>query len=324
MINPTRFQLRTLVVALAVVAVSLLAAAGASAATVVNGDFESGNLTGWQQANFPPDNSGAWFAYTGTAPPLAEAIEVPPPPAGNFAAITSQGGAGTHILYQDVALEPYYAHRLSLLAYYRSAAPLTTPSPETLNFEGPPNQQYRIDVMRPTAPIESVSAGDILATVFATKTGDPEELGPTPLSVDLTPFAGQTVRLRFAEVDNEFYFAAGTDSIAIQSTPPSNVVALGKPILNKKKGTAKLPVTVPGTGTLKIADVKKTKKRIKAKTVAATAAGTLNLPVKPTKSARKTLATKGKLKLKVAVTFTPTGGLAATVTRKLTLKLTPK
>ncbi|HET8955438.1 MAG TPA: hypothetical protein VFN18_07260 [Solirubrobacterales bacterium] len=313
--------------AVAVASVSLFAATGASAASVVNGDFETGTLSGWQVSNVPPppETSGNWFAYSGTTPPVEFAPEVPPPPAGQFAAITSQGGAGTHILYQDVALEPYYTHQLSLLAYYRSAAPLATPSPETLNFETPePNQQYRIDVMKPTAPIESVNPSDILATIFATKTGDPQELGPTPLTVDLTPFAGQTVRLRFAEVDNEFYFAAGTDSVAIQSTPPSNVATLGKPVLNKKKGTAKLPVTVPGAGTLTIADVKKTKKRIKAKTLTATAAGTLKLPVKPTKSAQKTLANKGKLKIKVAVTFTPTGGIAATQTRKLTLKLTPK
>ncbi len=325
MSNRVRIQMQTFIAIIAMASISFFVVAGASAATVVNGDFESGNLSGWQQVNAPPEGNGAWFAYTGTAPPIGEAIEVPPPPAGNFAAITSQGGAGTHILYQDVALEPYYTHQLSLLVYYRSAAPLATPSPETLNFDiAPANQQYRVDVMKSTAPLESVDPGDVLATVFATKTGDPQELGPTPLTVDLSPFAGQTVRLRFAEVDNEFYFAAGTDSVAIQSTPPSNVVVLGKPVLNKKKGTAKMPVTVPGAGTLKIADVKKTKKRIKAKTIQATAAGTLNLPVKPTKSARKTLTNKGKLKLKVAVTFTPTGGFAATATRKLTLKLVPK
>lgn len=319
-----RVQLSTLLATIAVASFSLFAATGASAATVVNGDFETGTLSGWQQVNFPPEASGAWFAYTGTAPPLPAAIEVPPPPAGNFAAITSQGGAGTHILYQDVALEPYYTHQLTLLVYYRSAAPLATPSPETLNSEIPAaNQQYRIDVMKPTAPIESVNPSAILATVFATKTGDPEELGPTPLTVNLTPFAGQTVRLRFAEVDNEFYFAAGTDSVAIQSLPPSNAFAFGKPTLNKKKGTAKLPVTVPGAGSLTIADVKTTKKRIKTKTITVTAAGTLNLPVNPTKSARRTLKAKHKLKLKLAVTFTPTGGLAATQTRKLTLKLAP-
>jgi hypothetical protein len=314
--------------AAAIVAVTVLAIpAAASAATVVNGDFETGTLAGWQLFNRSngggSDPQDTWYAYSGTTPPGPTEIEsVAPPPAGNFAAVTSQSGAGLHILYQDVALEPYWAHQLSLIAYYRSAAALITP--ETLATEAAENQQYRIDVINPAAPIDTVNPADILAKVFATKTGDPEELAPTTFTADLTPFAGQTVRLRFAEADNRFYFAASTDNVSILSTPPSNVVALGKPALNKKKGTAKLPVTVPGPGTLTIADVKTTKNRVKAKTLTATAAGTLNLPVKPTSSARKTLKEKGKLKLKVAVTFTPTGGFAAAVTRKLTLKLAPK
>lgn len=319
-------RIKLLLTAAVVLAVALVAPAAATAATVVNGDFETGTLTGWQVFNVPPatEAPGNWFAYSGTASPIGESPEVPPPPAGKYAAITAQGGGGTHILYQDVALEPYWTHQLSLLVYYHSFAALATPSPETLSSEIPAaNQQYRIDVMNPTAPIQSVSPSDILATVFATKTGDPEELGPTPLTVNLTPFAGQTVRLRFAEVDNEFYFAAGTDSISIQSTPPSNAFTLGKLALNKKKGSAKLSVKVPGGGTLKVADVKKSKKRIKAKTVHAGAAGTVKLPLQPTKSARGILEDKGKLKVKVKVTFTPTGGLAATQTRKLTLKLAP-
>ncbi len=325
-----RVRVQILLAACTAIAVLLAAPVGAGAATVLNGDFETGNLTGWQVSNIPPEpeNSGSWFAYTGTTSPFEGefAPPVPPPPAGKYAAITAQGGPGTHILYQDVALEPFYTHQLSLLVYYRSEAPLATPSPETLEAGGLPseNQQYRIDVMKPTAPITSVNPSDILATAFATSTGSPQELGPTTYTVNLTAFAGQTVRLRFAEVDNLGFFAAGTDNVAIASTPPSNAFTFGKPALDKKKGTAKLPVTVPGAGTLTIADVKKTKKRIKAKTLQATAAGTVNLPVAPTKSARKTLKAKGKLKLKVAVTFTPTGGLAATQTRKLTLKLAPQ
>lgn len=332
-------RVQIVLAACAAVAALLVAPAGAGAATVVNGDFETGNLTGWQVFNLPPEpeNSGNWFAYTGTSSPFGEGPEegpeVPPPPAGNYAAITAQGGQGTHILYQDIALEPSWAHQLSLLVYYHSFAPLVTPSPETLSNEIPAaNQQYRVDVMKPTASPDSVNPEDILAPVFATKTGDPEELGPTPITVDLTPFAGQTVRLRFAEVDNQFYFAAGTDSVSIQSTappplpppPPSNAFSLGKPVLNKKKGTAKLPVTLPGPGSVQLLDVRKTKKRVKGKLLQATAAGTVQLPVKPTKAARNTLLAKGKLKVKVSVTFTPTGGTAATQTRKLTLKLAPK
>lgn len=320
--NRISSQMKLLAVAI-FAAAALLVPASANAATVVNGDFETGSLAGWQVLNQPTE-SGNWFAYTGTAPPAGLGPDVPPPPAGNFAAIVAQGDPGTHILYQDVALEPYYTHSLAMLLYYRSGPSLTTPSPDRLSYEPPANQQYRVDVMNPAAPLESVNPTDILATVFATRTGGPQEMGATPFQVDLTPFAGQTVRLRFAEVDNQGILNAGVDSVAIQSTPPSNAVVLGKPAFNRKKGTAKLAVTVPGPGTLAIADVKSTKKRIKAKTLTAAAAGTLNLPVKPTKSARTTLKNKGKLRLKVAVTFTPTGGFAAAVTRKLTLKLAPK
>lgn len=316
--------LRALLVIAVAVAAALIAAAGATAATVANGDFETGSLSGWQVFNIPaePENSGNWYAYSGTTPPPPSELSISAPPSGVYGAVTSQGGEGTHILYQDIALEPYFSHQLSLFVYYHSGAPLATPSPNTLNagILGP-NQQYRVDVIKPTAALTSLEPSDILATVFATKTGDPEELAPAKLTLDLTPFAGQTVRLRFAEVDNQFFFAAATDAVTIVSTPPSNAIALGKPVLNRKKGTAKLPVTVPGAGTLKIADVKKTKKRVKSKTVQVSAAGTTRLPVKPTKLGRKALEAKGKLKVKVSVTFTPTGGFPGKRTKKLTLKL---
>jgi hypothetical protein len=324
---------------LAVLAAVAFVPARAGAATVVNGNFETGTLAGWQVVNVPPapENTGNWFAYAGTTSPFSPEFgePVPPPPAGNFAAISDQGGGGTHIMYQDVALEPYYSHTLSLLVYYASLAPLVTPSPNTLNATGvgaPPNQQYRIDVMRPTAPIESVNPADILLTVFATKTGDPEAMGPIALSAPLTQFAGQTIRLRFAEADNQFFLRGGVDSVAIQSTPPSNAVVLGKLKLNKKNGSAKLPVTVPGAGLLTLVDAKfatassasisaKKKRLVKSATLTATAAGTLNVPLRPTKAALKKLKEKGKLKVRVSLTFTPTGGTPATQTVKATLKL---
>ena len=321
-------KLRVKITATAV-AVGLLACAftapSAGAATVVNGDFETGTLAGWQLYNGgePPEGENRWYAYSGTFVSGGEfPVAVPAPPAGNYAAITRQGGPGLHILYQDVALEPYYSHQLSLLVYYKSDAGLVSPS--TFDFMSElKNQQYRVDVLRAGAPIETLNPTDILATPFNTITGGPQILGTTPISANLTPFAGQTVRLRFAEVDNEGVFNAGTDSVAIQSTPPSNAITLGKVKLNKKNGSAKLTVTVPGAGSLKVADVKKKKKRVKAKTLTATAAGAVKLSLQPTGSAKKTLQEKGKLKLKVKVTFTPTGGLAATQQKTLTLKLNP-
>lgn len=82
-----------------------------------------------------------------------------------------------------------------------------------------PNQQYRVDLLKPTAAPFSVEPGDILATVFRTKPGDPPALTPTLQVFDLSSFAGSTVRLRFAEVDNLSMFQAGVDAVVITSRP---------------------------------------------------------------------------------------------------------
>ena len=87
----------------------------------------------------------------------------------------------------------------------------------TLDYTSFPNQQYRVDVLRATADPFSTAPGDVLATIFQTQPGDPISLAPTPISFDLSPFAGMTVRLRFAEVDNQLFFQASVDNVAIKS-----------------------------------------------------------------------------------------------------------
>lgn len=325
------------IVLLGAMFIALLAPAGAGAATVVNGDFETGSLSGWTvlTSGGEPEFEG-WFPYSGTeSPKTFQAISAPPQ--GKFAATSDEGGPGTHILYQDVALEPFFTHTLTMTVYYRSQAAIAVPTPDSLTSGGPPNQQYRIDVMKPTAAIDSVNPADILATVFQTKVGDPETLAPTAVTANLTPFAGQTIRLRLAEVDNQFFFNASADAVSIASTPPSNAFTLGTLKLNKKRGTATIPVTVPGAGILTAADAHPTgaarvavasasrkkkayKALVKPVTLTATAAGTLQVNLKPSGPGRKVLAHKGKLSLKVAFTFTPTGGAASTQTLPVVLK----
>ena len=90
-------------------------------------------------------------------------------------------------------------------------------------------------------------------------------MAPTQLSADLTPFAGQTVRLRIANAVNDDIFNAGVDAVSITSTPPSNVFKKGKLKLNKRKGTGTLTVTVPGAGVLTLTDAAATKKATASK-----------------------------------------------------------
>jgi hypothetical protein len=314
----------------AVACVALLAPVGAGAATVVNGNFESG-LSGWTVQKAGPSTNG-WFAYSGTSSPVSGHL-IPAPPQGSNAAITDQDEPSSDILYQDVTLEPYWTHQLTMTLFYTSYNKIQIPNPDTLSWTGEPsehelepgqpNQQYRVDVMKPTAPVNSVNPSDILATVFATREGSPESMGPAQFSVNLTPFAGQTVRLRFAMTDNENFFNAGVDNVSLVSTPPSNVFVLGPSTLNRKKGTGSLSVTVPGAGSLSLTDARPAA-RIKPVTVATTAAGAAALSLTPTKAGRKALKNKGTLTEPVVVTFTPTGGFASTQTLSVTLKLKPK
>jgi hypothetical protein len=200
--------------ALAVFA-ALAVAASASAATVVNGDFETGDLSGWTQTSSP--SSGAnWSAYAGTTNPHhGHTIEAPPE--GTWGAVSGQTGGSWTILYQDIVLEAGQTHMLSLQAYYTNEnADLI--SPDTLALDVP-NQQYRIDVLPTTAPVDSVDPADILTTIFRTQPGDANVRGSFPVSSDLSAFAGQTVRLRFAQVSTQFFFSASVDDVRIASGP---------------------------------------------------------------------------------------------------------
>lgn len=307
--------------ALVVACTALMAPAGAGAATVVNGDFETGNLSGWQVFN--SSNRGNWFVYSGLFTPFDAEKEDPfvAPPQGNFAAVTDESNPDTAILSQEIALEPFWAHQLALTLYYRSRAPIAVPNPNTLATNGTveENQQLRVDVMRAGTPIESLNPADILTTVFANKTGDSQSMLPTLFLADLTPFAGQVVKLRIANAVQENVFNAAVDGVSITSTPPSNFIARGKLTLKKSNGTGKLAISVPGPGTLTAVGKGKTKK-VKGANLTVTTAGVIQLPLKPTGVGKKVLNSKGKLKTGIDVTFTPTGGFAATQTYKVTLK----
>jgi CubicO group peptidase (beta-lactamase class C family) len=89
-------------------------------------------------------------------------FDLPDPPQGRFAAVTDMNGPGTRILYRDLRLDGWFT--LQVNVFYAGTAPLS--SPKTLAHEA--NQQFRIDLVGPSAPIESVAKGDVLVNVFRT------------------------------------------------------------------------------------------------------------------------------------------------------------
>ncbi len=217
---------RWMTAAAVVVAGVLLMPQAAMAATVTNGSFETGDFTGWTtQAQDQQGAAGLWSVYTGTTPPLS-GTTLPAPMCGTHAAVADQEEASSNVLYQDLTLEAGEAHTLTFTHYYNNTAtegdsdtPLFA-SPATLDYTvDAANQQYRVDIMKASADPFSVASADILQTVFQTQPGDPATLAPTPVTVDLSAYAGQTVRLRFAVVVNQAVLNAGVDCVNLTSTP---------------------------------------------------------------------------------------------------------
>ena len=57
----------------AVTAALFTTTGAAHAATVTNGDFEAGDLSGWTVNSTSSESNGYWFAYSGTVAPLTGA-----------------------------------------------------------------------------------------------------------------------------------------------------------------------------------------------------------------------------------------------------------
>ncbi len=192
-------------------------AAGA-AELVVNGGFEQNGgagtnvFTGWTMVD-QPGGSGSFYAQTGTSSPPPDVISVPKPPQASFSAMTSQSGPGSHIIYQDITIPSGALTRFSAALYVNNqSGSFATPS--TLDYSVSPNQQARVDIMTTASAITDVGSG-VLLNVYQTKVGDPLVSGFTPIAADLAPFAGQTVRLRIAEADDQGNFNFGIDQVSI-------------------------------------------------------------------------------------------------------------
>jgi D-alanyl-D-alanine carboxypeptidase len=90
-------------------------------------------------------------------------------------------------------------------------------SPPTLDYHtAEANEQFRIDLIAPTAPIDSVADTDVLTNIFHTSPADPVEQQPSEVSTDLSAWQGQTVRLRLAQTDNQGPLRAAVDNIRCQ------------------------------------------------------------------------------------------------------------
>lgn len=201
----------------------LTASSGAARVPVVVDDFESGSLSAW---TIDKHGSGNWFVYQNgkQAPDPKQSdpfvpFHMPNPPQGKFGAVTDTNGPGTRILYRDLKLDGPYL--LEMTVFYTngfdglSGYSNRFVTPRTLALNAGPNQQFRVDLLVPSAAVDSMADADIRATVFETQPTAPTRRSPAPVTLDLSRWAGQTLRLRIATADNQGPMRAGVDNIRL-------------------------------------------------------------------------------------------------------------
>ncbi len=96
---------------------------------------------------------------------------------------------------------------------------------------------------------------------------------------------------------------------------PSNLLVLGGLHRNKRRGTARLVVHVPGAGLLQLARTR----RVRTASARADAAGARKLRIRPRRRARSRLRARGRAHVRAIVTFTPVGGEARTESTRFRL-----
>ena len=159
---------------------------------IVNGNFESGNLTGWTLQN---TGTGGFVINNGTVDPLGPDLSLPPY-AGGYSALTNAAG-GIHAMYQDVVIPAGSNFTLQWADRLRN---------HYTSFIDP-NQEFRVEIRN--------LANQVLGIAFSTNPGDPLLREWTERSADLSAYAGQTIRIAFVTQDNSFYFNAHVDNVRI-------------------------------------------------------------------------------------------------------------
>lgn len=211
-------------------AASMMAAGGAQATLLTNGDFETGDFTGWTVTDLA-GSSGSWFIDTpGTTTPVSGFATAANAVGGSFYAVTDQGGPGTHALTQSFTVAPGASSVFFSFQMFANDQSGTAPiiNAAGLTHTAGANQHIRVDLLSGAATAFDTGAG-VLANFFL---GDDAGVNPNPYtsySFDISSLVagGGTFQVRFAEVDNQLFYQMGVDNVAVTVPEPATLALLG-------------------------------------------------------------------------------------------------
>ena len=212
-------RLRTILVkALAVVVASASLAVAAPIELVTNGDFETGDFTGWTVTN---QGEGNWLIdIPGTATPLSGSQTAANPAGGSFYAVTDQPFFGTHSLTQTIVV-PAGSQVVISFDYFVNDWGGAGPLGNVLDHNIVPTQFATADILTAGAGAFDTGAGVVANLVYDGGGTPPTGNAYTTFLLDITALVGGggTFQLRFAESDNQGNLNFGLDNVSVLATP---------------------------------------------------------------------------------------------------------
>src|SRR5262249_26296937 len=199
-----------------------------AAQLITNGNFETGNFAGWTEFDQAGGSGSFFISNPGANTPLSDFLTAANPSGGRYYAVSDQFGPGCHALLQSFTI-PNGASNVVLsfqmFVNNQFGAPIVNPA--GLDYTASPNEHGRVDILSSSATPFDTGAGVVENLYLGSDPG----LNPNPYtsySFNLSNLAPGTYQLRFAEVDNQFFFNEGVDIVSI-NTPDSGrtVVLLG-------------------------------------------------------------------------------------------------
>lgn len=186
---------------------------------LINGDFETGDLTGWTVA-YLPGAAGNISVLAATVAP-SSGSSVAGPSEGTYYALVDQGENFAGALFQ-LFTTPDGDDEITL-TFDMFVLDLSGDGPldaGVIAYSGVvDNQHTRVDILSAVAGTFDTGGG-VIANLYLNVDGDLPILPYISYTVDLSPYlnAGETYMLRFAESSNYgFYMNTGIDNVSVRS-----------------------------------------------------------------------------------------------------------
>lgn len=185
---------------------------------LANGDFETGDLTGWTVA-YVPEAAGMISVIAATVSPL-NGYRMAGPAGGTFYALSENNESYAGVLFQTFTFpdgDDEVAVSFEMFVLDNSGdGPLDAGEIAYGGVE--PNQHVRVDVLSAAAGTFDTGLG-VIKNLYLNVDGYEPILPYILYSFDLSPDleSGETYMLRFAQSSNQDYLFMGIDNVSVKS-----------------------------------------------------------------------------------------------------------